>query len=717
MSEASSSVASNDARYAALQGITLVPRGFLIPKVPANAWLVARATQQLTYQKPENRYASKYAKKEPPLRLYLDSPEHVLVPKFWALQAFRGKGVPVCNANEDGEPIAVHYRDDVPLVEERRRPQQSAFAYAMEHLGRTGGALMVLPVGCGKTNVGLSVFAACNVKTLWLTHRKNLMEQCAERAAEFVPDARIGWLYAEKMDIDDKDLVLGTVQSIGQKQYDPALFRQFGLVILDEAHHAAAPVFVDALFAVAAPRMLALTANPQRKDGLTEIIYHFFSRNAFVVQPTLPDGIALHVRAVRLFERSPVLEEDLCDARFRKKERQALLQCLRANGLPSEAHAATVLAQERAARPDDVSDAGYSVLCGALGRIAARNALLTALIKRALVTPNAEQFDGNIDIEFMRDTAFAALHDRERSTVLVQLADDNTRAPIDSIGVDRVRRHMRQCERQVIVTSMHKALVDSLRRRLVRSGVPAHMIGTYYGDAPADERLGALQKRVVLVTYAMAEEGLDVPTANTLIMAAPRGDTVEQTIGRVLRDKMTADVQPVIVDLIDQWCSMAEGMYWKRHRQYKRYPSHFRVIQIGVPPALRNMAVAIENDTHQQQQEQEQQQQQPPQAEPIDDPRVHEPGAASHRGGTLAGKRARNATNGGGMSREERDERKEERRAAKRRRQAGQVAHSVASAAVAAAAAAAAEQQHQQQHEEQHDDKEQAECDSDEEDV
>ena len=38
--------------------------------------------------------------------------------------------------------------------------------------------------------------------------------------------------------------------------------------------------------------------------------------------------------------------------------------------------------------------------------------------------------------------------------------------------------------------------------------------------------------------------------------AAPRGDSAEQTIGRVLRDKMTREIMPVIITVSDEWYDM-----------------------------------------------------------------------------------------------------------------------------------------------------------------
>lgn len=581
---ATTTIIVNEAeRFKRLSGVTLVPRGFMIPVAPVeNRWFVERAQSDLTYHKPENKY-NKYAPVQPPLRVYLRDETHIIVPKFYGMAQMRGRKVPITNVNVDGLPMCAEavYRADRPLKEERRRPQQSATRYAIESLTKQGGCMLVMPVGTGKTNCGIYTCVQLGRKTLWLAHRSNLMEQAAARAAEFAPGLRIGYLFADVCDVDDKDIVFATVQSLGQKVYDSALLRQFGIVVLDEAHHGAAEMFVDALWQTAAPRMLALTATPERKDGLTEVIDHFFSRNRFVVEPLLPDGIVLHVRVLRLKMRSALLDDDMCDSKFRAKQQRRIDALMRAEFL-NRSEALERLSAQLAQKPDDVSELGYSGLCSALARISSRNALLCAMIKRALVTRDAAHISAEaLTSEEMRDTEFAALHDRERSNVLVSYIDDQSsnvssigsrkQAPIDQISADAARDSMQQIERQVIFLTVNVRHVQCMRERLMRSGVPSHMIGSYYGEVSAEERESALHKRIVLCTYAMAEEGLDVPTANTLIEAAPRGDSSQQTIGRILRDKMTPHVQPTIVTLVDDWCGMAMGMYRHREQQYRKY--------------------------------------------------------------------------------------------------------------------------------------------------
>ena len=51
-------------------------------------------------------------------------------------------------------------------------------------------------------------------------------------------------------------------------------------------------------------------------------------------------------------------------------------------------------------------------------------------------------------------------------------------------------------------------------------------------------------KHIVLATYAMAAEALDIKTLNTLVMVSPKTDII-QSVGRILR---TEGAGKIIVD-------------------------------------------------------------------------------------------------------------------------------------------------------------------------
>jgi predicted helicase len=57
-------------------------------------------------------------------------------------------------------------------------------------------------------------------------------------------------------------------------------------------------------------------------------------------------------------------------------------------------------------------------------------------------------------------------------------------------------------------------------------------------------------KKIIIATYAMASEGLDIKTLTTLFMATPKSD-VCQSVGRILRSKHAT---PLVIDIVDPHC-------------------------------------------------------------------------------------------------------------------------------------------------------------------
>ena len=74
-------------------------------------------------------------------------------------------------------------------------------------------------------------------------------------------------------------------------------------------------------------------------------------------------------------------------------------------------------------------------------------------------------------------------------------------------------------------------------------------------------------KKVLLGTYPMANEGLDIPSLNGLILGTPKSDII-QTVGRICRMKHK-NIQPLIIDLVDNF-SVFENQARKRMDLYRK---------------------------------------------------------------------------------------------------------------------------------------------------
>jgi len=135
--------------------------------------------------------------------------------------------------------------------------------------------IISLHTGGGKTVCALYIASRLCVPTLVVVHNTFLRDQWIERVKAFLPNARIGRVQADVCDVENKDIVIVMLQTLSMKELNVDVFKPIGLVIVDECHHIASEVFVQALPKVTSRYMLGLSATPERKDRLMFAIHWF----------------------------------------------------------------------------------------------------------------------------------------------------------------------------------------------------------------------------------------------------------------------------------------------------------------------------------------------------------------------------------------------------------------------------------------------------------
>ena len=151
-------------------------------------------------------------------------------------------------------------------------PQKQATSKVMDQMRDAGGAMLVLPCGFGKTVCSIWVMTQLRRRTLVLVHTGALADQWEDRVSSFLPGSTIGRIQQDIARVDGCDVVVGLIQSVAKRDYDRSLLESFGTVVIDEAHHIAAPYFSGALKKIPARYVLGLSATPDRKDGLGSIL-------------------------------------------------------------------------------------------------------------------------------------------------------------------------------------------------------------------------------------------------------------------------------------------------------------------------------------------------------------------------------------------------------------------------------------------------------------
>lgn len=402
--------------------------------------------------------------KAPPLFVYRESPKKMFVPHYYGLEKF---GNPTLKTKlldgDDTAPGLVFNgslrENQVPVVEKF----QQMLNEGIQDVGAFAG-LLELYCGFGKTCLAIYLIAYFKKKTLIIVHKEFLMDQWIDQLNVFLPGIRIGKIQGKVFDIENKDVVLGMLQSLSMKEYPASAFSSFGFTIVDEVHHIASEVFSNSLFRIVTKRMLGLSATMNRKDGCTKVFKMFLGK---VVAKRTREARKVTVRAIEYVSQ---------DVEFNKL-------ILDYKGQPA-----------------------YSSMISKLCSFAPRTEFILHVLEEILKADPKQQ-------------------------IMVLAHNKN----------------------------MLKYLHDAIESRSIAT------VGYYVGGMKKSALKETESKKIVIATYAMASEALDIKTLTTLIMATPKTD-IEQSIGRILREK---ESNAVVYDIVDRH-SLFKNQYRKRQAYYKK---------------------------------------------------------------------------------------------------------------------------------------------------
>lgn len=337
--------------------------------------------------------------------------------------------------------------------------QNEAFAAGVKSFEEKGGGVLSLPPGYGKTVCALALSAQLKVRTMIVVHKEFLANQWRDRIQHFCPSATIGRVQGDTFDTE-KDFVIAMIQTMCMREFDKKAFDSIGLLVVDEAHHIGAPAFSQFMFKICPRYTLGLTATPERKDGLTRLLYWFLGPEFFKVE-RVNQGT------------TKVTTLNYTDEAFK------------------EAPPVTRFGQ--------LNMAG---MINIVTELEARNDLIVQTAEGALA-------DG----------------------------------------------------RRVLILSDRREHCFYLQNRL---GSNAKL---YVGGMKEKDLEESAKSPIVIATFQLAHEGLDIPALDTVILATPKSD-IKQSIGRIMRETKGKVNDPLIYDIADSW-SVFFAMYRKRLKVYK----------------------------------------------------------------------------------------------------------------------------------------------------
>ena len=161
---------------------------------------------------------------------------------------------------------------------------------------------------------------------------------------------------------------------------------------------------------------------------------------------------------------------------------------------------------------------------------------------------------------------------------------DYLKVPYDykhDIIIARLITYIVECKErnEEIARWIHEICADKNRKLLILSAriehlrvldsmVNSEITRSYYiGGMKEEEReTGATNSQLLLASYSMASEAMNIKALNAVILASPRSN-VEQSTGRILRVRISERVvEPLIIDIIDP--HQPTLSQWKRRLAY-----------------------------------------------------------------------------------------------------------------------------------------------------
>jgi hypothetical protein len=122
-----------------------------------------------------------------------------------------------------------------------------------------------------------------------------------------------------------------------------------------------------------------------------------------------------------------------------------------------------------------------------------------------------------------------------------------------------------------IIMSHNLNILEYMYKKIVCKNYAS--VGYYVGGMNEAELKKTEKRQVILASYSMAQEGLDISTLNTEFLISPKTDVV-QIVGRILRAKHATTI-PTIYDFVDSH-DVFQRQWLKRKAYYKK--QSYRII-------------------------------------------------------------------------------------------------------------------------------------------
>jgi superfamily II DNA or RNA helicase len=592
-----------------------------------------------------------------PFPIYLESPLKLYMPRYFGIDTY---GPPDRILIHPGSNISLEFSGEL-------RPYQNAIVDKyIKHVGECGGGLLDVDPGKGKTVMALNIAARLGKCTLVIVHKSFLLNQWIERIEQFLPGARVGKIQGQILDIENKDIVIGMLQSLSMKEYSKDTFRNFGLTIYDECfprntliHTSRGPMEIGTLYDMwgmhgttqkyvrpekeveklieVLPKILSFNETTQRfewsqmtyawKRQRKELLKVYLMCGSFICTPEhkiLTNSGYKCAKDLRIDDYIECMKSiyNISD------QVDTCVFNLYTTNIPKGLLTPTAFLYTETYIPPETpesakifgnSDQGYDVFdievkdnhnfvlklpgkylspvvsnCHHMGAEVFSRCMMKVNTTYTLglsgtmerkdgLTKVFEMFIGpvvhkektesehsvvvkgivyNVDDEEFNETQHDYMGNPKFSTMISKLCSYSHRSEfILRVLVSELELNP---EQQFMILAHNKSLITYLHDAIAHRNIAGGSVGYYIGGMKEAALKQSEGKKVIIATYAMASEGLDIKTLTSLILASPKTD-VCQSVGRILRQKHSS---PLVIDIIDEH-DIFMSQWYKRRKYYK----------------------------------------------------------------------------------------------------------------------------------------------------
>lgn len=174
--------------------------------------------------------------------------------------------------------VRIDYGNPIPLYDYQQK--------AVKAMVEARGGILQSKAGSGKTQMALNMIQHFGVKTLWITHTQDLLNQSKERAEQYIDPGLMGTITGGKVNIG-KGITFATVQTLSnidltQHKYD------WQMIVIDECHRISGSptvltMYYKVLSHLAAPLKYGLSATVHRADGMIKATYALIGKVSYTV--------------------------------------------------------------------------------------------------------------------------------------------------------------------------------------------------------------------------------------------------------------------------------------------------------------------------------------------------------------------------------------------------------------------------------------------------